>query len=184
MFAPGSQDSRSANVMTASLVTKLAPITAAVSCSRTGREAEAPVLLISDNTPVNFSKRCSDPGCHSPSVTSSTLICSSAAARTSWTGDRMAVSVSIRASLSPCWTEPGRALPAALMPAVFSPAARYSQSTSSCSTTTRGGATSHGHRGEARQCMETRRRGFCGRKCVCRPVRPTCFSPFVFVFIF
>lgn len=60
-----------------------------------------------------------DSGYHSPSVTSSTLICSSAAARTSWTGDRMAVRVSMRASFSPCWTgpaaEPGRALPAALM---------------------------------------------------------------------
>lgn len=65
-----------------------------------------------------------DRGYYSPSVTSSTLICSSAAARTSWTGDRMAVRVSIRASFSPCWTgpaaEPGRALPAALMLCLYS----------------------------------------------------------------
>ena len=96
----------------------------------------------------------------------------------------MAVSVSIRASFSPCWTGPaagpGRALPAALMPAVFSPAARYRVSPTT--TTTRGGAENHSHGREARQCMETWRRGFAGGSTFCRPVRPTCFFWSVFVY--
>ena len=94
----------------------------------------------------------------------------------------MAVSVSIRASFSPCWTGPaagpGRALPAALMPAVFLPAARYRVSPTT--TTTRGGA--ENHRREARQCMETWRRGFARGSTFWRPVRPTCFFGSVFVF--
>lgn len=59
-----------------------------------------------------------------PSVTSNTLMRSSAAARTSCTGDRMAFSASIRVSFSPLstWsrveTGPG---PDAFIPAIFSP---------------------------------------------------------------
>lgn len=106
-------------------------------------------------------------GYHSPSVTSSTLICSSAVARTSWTGDRMARRVSMRTSLSSCWTgpaaEPDRALAAALMLCLYSQlaiqTARPAQLRMERAENQRHGRVSAPMHGNAEA-------GLCGRKCI------------------
>lgn len=108
---------------------------------------QKPVPIMTGRAPTPSNQRL-DSGYHSPSVTSSTLICSSAAARTSWTGDRMAVRVSMRASFSPCWTGPaagpGRALPGALMLCLYS---RLAIQTAQPAELRRGQADNHSHGG-------------------------------------
>lgn len=108
-----------------------------------------------------------DRGYNSPSVTSSTLICSSAVARTSWTGDRMALRVSMRTSLSSCWTgpaaEPDRAFPAVLMLCVCS---QLAIQTARPAQLRMERAENQRHGGVSAPMHGNLEAGLCGRKCV------------------